>query len=91
VCLVAIYHKLASDDSDGAQMKGAWRLMQRELGYLTKHQCTRGGGGYKCSTGDSEGWSYMVGCARGARLRMNIFRAWFSAAHRLAPVLMALR
>ena len=62
VCAAAIYSKLGVDSYGSADAKGARCFMERELGYLTNHKCSRGGD-YKCSTGDSEGWSYMVGCA----------------------------
>ena len=62
MCGAAIYQKMGLDSYDSEFNKRARCMMQRELGYLTNHKCTRTDGS-KCNTGSSEGWSYMVGCA----------------------------
>jgi hypothetical protein len=59
-CSAALYAKLVVDDYGSEDARAARCFLQRQLGYLTNHKCNDTSS--KCSTPDSEGWSYMVGC-----------------------------
>lgn len=69
ICSAAIYLKAGSDGFDDDDAKNARCFMHRELGYITNHKCGAGrpAGQYACNTGESEGFSYMIGCAKFGR------------------------
>jgi hypothetical protein len=56
VCNAGIYSKLTGSDTADLSC-----FMHRQLGFLTNHKCSHSQ--YKCSTSDSEGFSYIIGYA----------------------------
>jgi hypothetical protein len=59
VCNAAIFSKLADKAAD--MTADPICFMHRQLGFLTNHKCNHPG--YTCNTPDTEGFSYMIGCA----------------------------
>ena len=61
MCAVGMYQTLGYDAVESPLRKSAACFMQRQLGYIFNHKCQFSNS--SCNTPDSEGFSYMVGCA----------------------------
>lgn len=61
MCAVGMYQALGYDSLESPLRKSAACFVQRQLGYVFNHKCLPTNS--SCNTPDSEGFSYMVGCA----------------------------